>query len=312
MQKPTLKLEDIRRLRSALQDSVRSLKAEWELNLPSPPNAPQYKAGKFRFAMRGALLLHEEKHGKTMQDLVDTYARAFNGKSETVYHGSVLSKQAIVSDFASVSYYFKWHNPLWLAMLVDSKKYLGQSTSGLENFNNRDAYPLEETIHFNGRRCMPFLEQEDVYFLDPTLGYAFCGLEAGRYDYDDKLGRLVENNNYRAVTLEGFQDCGNSLWLPRKFSDTRIINGKASETATVQVTSLEVNQTIDDKYFESIVPSGVEIVNGLNDVQEQLDPTLKSRSWIRTRAMTLSLLIIMLLGLGCLIVVRRRLRKEAE
>jgi len=265
MQHPKLSFGDIRRLRSALRDTITTVDFEWEVEL-GPINNTPVRFGKYRFLMDSNKLMFESKAGPELSEPNRTHLRSYDGSSETVYDADVLGGQAVVQNLVATSYYFKWHNPLWLAKLIDSKKYLGRSKSGLEmeNLDNRWAYPLEELVEFHGRMCVVLLEQEDNYFLDPSMNYAYCGLQAGRYEFDEKLGRLVSDGTYRTEVLDDFKDCGDGLWLPMKAIDTAYKDGVPVKINTVRVLKAEVNVPIDSDRFVNVVPKGTEVVNGLN------------------------------------------------
>jgi hypothetical protein len=286
MQHPKVGLKDICRLRSSLRDTIRTVDLEWEVEL-GPGNDESSRAGRYRFLMDSSKLMYESKSGANLSELHRTHLRSYDGSAETVYNADVLGGQAVIHKMVANSYYFEWHNPLWLAKMIDTQKHLGRSSSvGMENLDNRLAYPLEELAEFHGRKCVVLLEQENTYFLDPSMNYAYCGLEAGRYRFDDKLGRLVSRNSYRTEVLDDFKDCGNGLWLPMKDVDTAYKEGSPSCTNTVRVLRAEVNVPLDGDRFVNVVPKGVEVVSGIDGavrVHDNVSPDASLDSAIRAR-----------------------------
>lgn len=258
MQRPRLSLEEIRVLHADLRDSIQSLHATWSVSYQGADDIEGWEDGKFEFWMNANRLRYDQSYG----DVNARYKRAFDGNIETVFESDKHGNHAVMHALISTSYYFEENNPLWLAKLLDSKKDLGKSSGGLENFQNRFAYPLEEEILFHGVSCIPLLEGDTIYYLDPSRNYACRGMVAGRYAFSKEEGKLVETPLRAEHFIEQMQECGEGLWLPVRSVETRYFSDRPPVEITVEVESLDLNKTIAPKVFNDIVPSGVEIIGG--------------------------------------------------
>jgi len=270
MQSPQLTLEDIRILRASLRNSISTFRASWTVehtwNMRVDPSVENFKAGKFDFWMDSGKLRYDARHGIDLNSLQVTEARSYDGNVERVFDSDATRKGAVIHPLISVSYYFHPENPLWLAKLIDTQRDLGKTEGGLENFQNRYAYPLEEAVVFNGADCVPLVEQDTVYYLDPKRNYAFCGMEAGRYFFDQERGGLIESGQYAVHFLDGLKDCGDGIWIPTLSTETKYTQGTPDSVKTIKVSLVEVNQPIDASIFEQVVPSGVDVFDGTRGI----------------------------------------------
>ncbi len=270
MQSPQLTLEELRVLRSSLRNSISTFHASWTveytLNNPSNTSFERFKSGKFDFWMDSNKLRYDVLRGPNLNDLQFTARRSYDGSVERVVDMDTDGKRAIMHPIIAISYYFEEQNPLWLAKLIDNQRDLGKVKAGLENFQNRYAYPLEETVTFHGTQCIPLLEQDTVYFLDPKRNYAYCGMEAGAFIFNEKEGKLIKTDLRYTHVIEKFQNCGNGVWLPMKSVEKRYIHGIPEYTIATNVTLAEVNKTIAPDIFTQVIPNGVEVFDGTRGV----------------------------------------------
>lgn len=269
-QRPLLTLDQIRQLHASLRDSITTFRASWRMeytwNKPVDPLNMKFRTGKYEFWMDSAKLRFDATRGPNFNEPQGSSVRSYDGSVERVFDSISTGKSAVIHPLISVAYYFDRTHPLQVAKLVDSQRDLGKSVGGLENFQNRYAYPLERTVDFLGTQCIPLFEQDTVYYLDPGLNYAYCGMEAGRYVFNAEEGKIVESDTYGIHSLTDMTDCGNGIWLPRRATETRYVRGAVESVLAIDITFVEVNKPLDATVFEQIVPSGVEVFDGTRGV----------------------------------------------
>jgi len=269
-QTPEITLKDLRLLRASLRDSIVTFRAEWQVTLKSSRSPDRgteiHQAGKFSAVIDLDKMRHDTARGPTLDDLRIFQARSYDGTVERVVDGNESGRSAVIHMLISPAYYFDENHPLWLAKLIDTGRDLGRSQSGLENFQDRYAYPLEHHEHFHGRDCLALVEQETVYFLDPLRNYAYCGFESGRYSFHESEGRVKMSADFSEEVLDDFQDCGNGVWLPTRCLRTNYVNGKNQHVSEVIVSVMDVNKQIDVAIFRDVISDGVEVFDGTRGV----------------------------------------------
>ena len=266
-QHPQITLEDLRRRRSLLRDSIATFRATWTIeytwNKRVDQSAMNFRTEKFDFWMDADKLRYDAMRGPSFDNMRGTAARSFDGNVERVFDDDQYGKRGVVHPLISVSYYFDRSHPLWVAKLIDSQRDLGKARSELENFQDRYAYPLEEIVEFNGAQCIQLAEQDTVYYLDPNKNYAYRGLETGRFRFNAQAGRLIESDSYSLHVLNEMRECADGIWLPLHATETRYVAGNVETVLSIKTTCAEVNKPIAPSVFEDMFPKGTDVVDGV-------------------------------------------------
>ena len=265
-QHPKRTIEDIRLLHASLRDSITTFSAKWSMRFSEMHRSDRSggdRTGKYYFLKDGDRLRFDAITGPDFDKATIKHTRAYDGKQEVVYDSNSLVNNAVIQSPISGQYYFEWHHPLWASRLLDSERDLAKSKSGLENFQARAAYPIEEVVIFNDTDCIALLEQETLYFLDPKKSYAYCGMEAGRYVFDEAAGKMVISDTFARERLEGHHEYGQGVWLPSHAEFERVNKGVSSVTVA-EYHEMSVNEPIDSSLFQNTVPDGAEVLDGIH------------------------------------------------
>jgi len=171
-------------------------------------------------------------------------------------------------DAGSLLDFFQSQMPLTLAMLFDTNfleidMYFSNLMSFLRKERLYAIYEKMETI--DGHDCVVVADLTMRIYLDPKKDFSVVQSDVYRQEFSD--GNLVGRLLLSRSKLFNLTNYGNSIWLPSKIVIENFDEfEKVIVRHIVDVSFIEVNRGIDDKYFTNFIPDDTFVADTMKDM----------------------------------------------
>jgi len=267
-QDPIINKEQLKELYKAKIESISNFYCEYSSTLEKDGKASLKRN---IFAFDGDKVFAEIRDGPNQNSLQVKTRSSFNGST---WQNMQLNNEATLTDTTADDYAGEITKQSLRKSIYISNDYLkycslAMTPNGMQAIQAFDLVAFleqdlttvqEKLVNEDGRNYLVVADVLREYYLDPKMDFATTKFVD--YEYSSEANYSQKEIAYQR-TMSDFADCGNSIWIPQKITQTNV---KYDQEESIVLTSYKINTTLEDSMFDNIFPDGILVKNQILEV----------------------------------------------